>query len=367
MASTRNRLALLSVAALLALGAGCAHVREQKYDVVVPPPPEQPRYRLEWIYRSSEDYQTGGRLTDLLFGRQKASESHRLFKPVGVVSDGKGLVYVTDTAKPPRVEVFDDVKREVRMIGTEGPGQLQLPLGLALGPDGAIYVADARRKQVVVFGPDGGLRAAYGSKDTLERPTAVAVDGARGLLYVADTGGHRVQVFALAGGAQVRTIGQRGGRPGEFNYPEALALAKDGALYVVDAMNFRYQVFDADGRLVATHGSMGQEPGRFARPKAIALDADGNVYVSDAAFSNVQVFDAEGRLLIWLGGGGTAPGAFMLSEGVFVDEGDRVFVVDQQNQRVQRFHYLREARIETAPAATTPASTDGAGSKGGPP
>jgi DNA-binding beta-propeller fold protein YncE len=350
---------LLAAALLAALGSGCAHVREQKYDVVIPPPPEAPRYRLEWIYRGSDDYRTGGFLADLLFGKKSAAESHRLFKPVGVASDGKGLVYVTDTAKPPRVEVFDDVKKEVRTFGTEGEGQLLLPLGLALGPDETIYVADARRKQVVAFAPHGAVRGAYGSKETLERPACAAVDGDRGLLYVADTGAHRVQVFGLADGKLVRTIGKRGAGPGEFNFPESVAVAKDGSLYVVDTMNFRYQVFDRDGKFVAAHGALGQVPGTFARPKSIALDGEGHVYVSDAAFSNVQVFDAEGQLLIWIGGGGSAPGAFSLAEGVFVDSSDRVFIVDQQNRRVQRFRYLREARARTEPAG--PVATAGAG------
>jgi DNA-binding beta-propeller fold protein YncE len=358
---------LLAAALAVSLASGCAHQRDQKYDLVIPPPPETARYRLEWIYQGSDDYQTGGVTSDLLFGKQSAAETHRLFKPIGVVSDGKGLVYVTDTARPPRVEVFDDVKREVRMIGTEGQGQLLLPLGLALGPDGTIYVADALRKQVVAFAPDGAVRAAYGSKETLGRPTATAVDGERGLLYVADTSAHRVQVFSLAGGALLRTIGRRGSGPGEFNFPEALTVAPDGSLYVVDTMNFRYQVFDQEGKFLVAHGSIGQEPGRFARPKSIALDQDGHVYVSDAAFSNVQVFDAEGRLLIWIGGGGSIPGAFALAEGVFVDANDRVFVVDQQNRRVQRFHYLRETGAGPATPAPTPsqAQTKGSAEEGG--
>ena len=350
---------------LLALLAGCAHLPEQRYDVVVPAPPDPPRYRLEWVYRGSDDYRRSSALSDLLFGHVSAGESHRLAKPSSVVSDGRGLVYVSDTVKPPRIEIFDDVKKEVRMIGVEGPGQLQLPLGLALDPAGTIYVADARRRQALAFTPDGVLRATYGSGETLTRPTGVAVDAGRALLYVADTGGHRVQVFSLADGRLLRTIGHRGAGPGEFNYPEALAIGPGGALHVVDTMNFRYQVFDPDGRFVAEHGGLGQEPGRFARPKGIAVYAGGRVYVSDAAFNNVQVFDAEGRLLLWLGGPGLAPGSFQLAEGVFADGGDRVFVVDQLNQRVQRYRFLSGVAESAAPAATS--TPGGARQQGAPP
>lgn len=347
---------LLRVALLgLVVAVGCAH-RQQTYDLVIPPPPEPARYRLEFIYSGSSDYGGGSGVADALLGKKSAAESHNLFKPFAVVSDGKGLVYVSDTAKPPRIEIFDDVKKQVRLIGTEGEGRLVLPLGMALDSAGDLYVADAKQHAVFHYDGAGAFKGTYGSKETLDRPTAVAIDPTRNLLYVCDTGGHRVQVFALAGGALVRTVGKRGIKPGEFNFPEGLTVDRAGRLYVVDALNFRYQVFDADGKFLSTHGQMGQEPGSFARPKGIALDSDGHVYVSDAAFCNVQVFDAEGHLLIWIGGPGAAPGQFQLTEGIYVDAADRVFVVDQMNKRVQRFRYLPEANAPgAAQAATQPA------------
>lgn len=329
---------ILASLAVLPLVA-CAHVKEQTYDLLIPPPPEQPRYRLEHVYSGSAEYEAHG-VFDAIFGGKTASEQKQLFKPMDVVSDGKGLVYVSDTAKPPRIEVFDEVKKEVRFIGVEGKGHLLLPLGMGLDAEGNVFVADGKLRQVLQFAPDGKLLAAYGAAATLEVPTDAAVDPARKLLYVTDSKGHRVQVFSLADGKLVRTIGRRGNEPGQFNFPSSVAVANDGKVYVVDSLNFRYQVFDAEGNILATHGAIGQEPGTFARPKGIALDSEGHVYVSDAAFCNVQVFDQDGKLLIWFGAPGSQPGEFQLTEGVFVDGRDRVFVVDQMNKRVQRFAYL---------------------------
>ncbi len=349
------RLLGLALAGAAILSA-CAH-QHQKYDLVIPPPPEPARYRLEFIYSGSSDYEEGSKVADALLGKKSAAENHNLFKPFGVVSDGKGLLYVSDTAKPPRIEVFDDVKKEIRLVGTDGEGRLVLPLGLALDGAGDLFVADAKLRTVFRFDPTGRFRSAVGSKQTLERPSAVAVDDARHLLYVCDTGGHRVQVFDLQDGKLARTIGKRGSEPGQFNYPEGIAVGKDGRVYVVDALNFRYQVFDAEGKFLATHGQVGQEPGSFARPKGIALDSDGHVYVTDAAFGNVQVFDDEGRLLIWLGGPGGQPGQFQLAEGIAIDATDHLFVVDQMNKRVQRFAYLSEKTPVGATGATPPGST----------
>ena len=328
------------IATLFAALFACAHSNQQKYDVVIPPPPETARYKLEHIYTGSAEYDKSGAL-DAVFGSKSAVEQHQLFKPMDVASNGKGLVYVSDTAKPPRIEVFDEVKKEVRLIGVEGQGRLVLPLGMGLDPDGNLFVADGKLQQVIEFAPDGKFIASFGTKATLETPADAAVDSPRKLLYVADSKGHRVQVFSLADGKLVRTIGERGNDPGKFNYPSSVAVGKDGKLYVVDSLNFRYQVFDAEGKFLVTHGLIGQEPGSFARPKGIALDSENHIYVSDAAFCNVQVFDQEGKLLIWLGVPGSKPGEFQLIEGISIDSTDHVFVVDQMNHRVQRYAYLR--------------------------
>ena len=337
--------ALLACADLL----GCAHLSEQKYDLVVPPPPEPPRYKLEHIYSGSAEYEKHGVL-DAIFGGKTGTEQHQLFKPMDVASNGKGLVYISDTAKPPRIEVFDEVKHEVRLIGVEGEGRLVLPLGMGLDPEGNLFVADGKLQQVIEFAPDGRFIGVFGSKATLETPADAAVDPLRKLLYVADSKGHRVQVFSLVDKKLLRTIGERGNDPGKFNYPSSVAIGKDGKVYVVDSLNFRYQVFDAEGKFLLTHGLIGQEPGSFARPKGIALDSENHVYVSDAAFCNVQVFDQEGKLLIWLGAPGSKPGDFQLIEGISIDSTDHLFVVDQMNHRVQRYAFLKQPAVGAAAA-----------------
>ena len=344
-------LKLTAAASLVAALFGCAHIKEQKYDLVIPAPPEPPRYRLEHVYSGSAEYEKHGFL-DAIFGGKSATEQHQLFKPMDVASNGKGLVYISDTAKPPRIEVFDEVKKEVRLIGVEGEGRLVLPLGMGLGPEGNLFVADGKLRQVIEFAPDGKFLGAFGSAATLETPSDAAVDPERKLLYVVDSKGHRVQVFSLADRKLVRTIGERGNDPGKFNYPSSVALGKDGKVYVVDSLNFRYQVFDAEGKFLATHGAIGQEPGSFARPKGIALDSENHVYVTDAAFCNVQVFDQEGKLLIWIGAPGSKPGEFQLTEGIFIDSTDHVFVVDQMNQRVQRFAWLPQSPAPQVGART---------------
>lgn len=86
--------------------------------------------------------------------------------------------------------------------------------------------------------------------DVFGQVTALEMD-ARGRIYVVEGQAHEVRVFDAAG-RHVRTLGRKGGGPGEFDQPAA-AFWKDGDLWVVDQGNARFTVFDTAGTLVATH------------------------------------------------------------------------------------------------------------------
>lgn len=72
----------------------------------------------------------------------------------GVAMDAAGVVYVSDQADS-RVWVFGADGRSLRSIGRKGrgPGEFERPTGIAIGPDGRLYVRDITH--VSRFGPDG--------------------------------------------------------------------------------------------------------------------------------------------------------------------------------------------------------------------
>ena len=81
-------------------------------------------------------------------------------------------------------------------------------------------------------------------RDSLKRPTGLAIDAADRLLVV-DSGHDRVQVFA-PDGAYLSTIGgRRGGGTGGLLEPRGIAVAPDGKVLVADSFNHRVQVFQA--------------------------------------------------------------------------------------------------------------------------
>ncbi|HEV8145546.1 MAG TPA: hypothetical protein VGP79_04165 [Bryobacteraceae bacterium] len=126
--------------------------------------------------------------------------------------------------------------------------------GVAVGPDGTIYVSDQSAHRVMRVAPNGntdvfaGTGAAGFSGDggpatqaQLNRPVGLALDS-KGTLYIADRGNHRVR--AIASDGTIRTIAGSGvqGFAGDgetanfaaFNSPYGLAIDRTGAIYVGD-------------------------------------------------------------------------------------------------------------------------------------
>jgi hypothetical protein len=75
----------------------------------------------------------------------------------GIAMDARGVVYVSD-ASDGRIWVFDSLGRSQRAIGRKGngPGEFQAPTGIAIGPDGQLYVRDL--ELVTRFGVDPATR-----------------------------------------------------------------------------------------------------------------------------------------------------------------------------------------------------------------
>jgi DNA-binding beta-propeller fold protein YncE len=333
----RNLVRIFATAALLACLAGCATVKKE-VDIVWPLPPEEPKIKFVEILQSDKDVEKGGGLQNAILGDEK---KNALTRPYACAVDAEGRIFATDVG---RVFVFDKKNKKLSFIGDEAnTGKLAVPMGIALGKDGKVYVADSARKRVFVYDATWKLVTAFGKAGELDGPTGVAIDEKRGMLYVVDTKKHKILVYPLAGGDLLKTVGEgRGGEPGKMNYPTNLILDKEGNLYVTDTGNFRVQVFDPNGKIIRTLGAVGDKPGSFSRPKGIALDSEENLYIVDTAFNNIQVFNKKGDLLIFVGEGGFTPGRFNSPSGICISSDDKIVVDDGMNSRLQVLQYLSE-------------------------
>jgi sugar lactone lactonase YvrE len=70
--------------------------------------------------------------------------------------------------------------------------------------------------------------------------------GPNHLLYVADTGNHRIQAFDQSGDAVI-ILGSFGTQPGQFNAPEGITVDAEQQLYIADTQNHRVQKLAPDG------------------------------------------------------------------------------------------------------------------------
>ena len=349
----------LACGVLIALPAlGCAPTKpifpEVDPPIVWPPPPAAARIRYVGQLRSAADlkpppklFQTLG---DWLLGAPTPPE---LYGPRSVVCTTDGQrVWIADPGGR-CLHLFNLDRRAYRKVDRVGTIRLLTPVGVCLGPEETIFVCDAEDVAIHRLAADSGeLVESLTLSEEVHRPAAVRYDAAADELYVADVAGHDVKVLGRDGTLR-RTLGTRGARPGEFNFPCDVVLT-GGVVWVVDTGNYRVQGVSPMGEPLVAFGQAGDAPGDLALPKGVALDSDGHIYVVDGRFENIQVFDRRGQLLLVFGQEGTEPGQFWLPGGIFIDPQDRIWVCDSYNRRVQVFQYLRAPQAPGDAAQTLP-------------
>jgi hypothetical protein len=199
-----------------------------------------------------------------------------------------------------------------------------------------VLFTDSKLNQLFLLDQVRETLGLFKTDTKLNQPTGIAYSVLSNEIWVVETGAHRIQIFTEKG-ALVKSIGSRGSKPGEFNYPTAIWIDKNGKAYIIDSMNFRIQVFDSAGKLISVFGEPGDASGYFARPKGIAVDSFGNIYITDALFHTVQLFDLAGNYLYNFGEQGRAEGQFWMPSGIFIDENNFIYIADSYNSRIQVF------------------------------
>jgi NHL repeat len=85
---------------------------------------------------------------------------------------------------------------------------------------------------------------------------------------------------------------------GVFRQVTDMAWDAAGNTYISDGyINSRVAKIDKDGNWIKSWGEPGDGPGQFNVPHSIAVDAEGNIYVADRGNRRIQVFDGEGNVL----------------------------------------------------------------------
>src|ERR1039458_7328522 len=84
---------------------------------------------------------------------------------------------------------------------------------------------------------------------------------------------------------------------GRFRQVTDVAFGPDGDIFISDGyINSRIAKADKDGNWIKSWGNRGNKPGEFNNPHNIATDAKGDLYVADRGNRRIQVFDSDGKL-----------------------------------------------------------------------
>src|SRR5580692_9094591 len=134
-----------------------------------------------------------------------------------------------------------------------------------------IWVADKGSDMVIKFNPEGRVVMVFGRKQEASdegteplkhpKPPLPAVDGmfrqvtdmawdAAGNTYISD--GYINSRIAKVDnkGNWIKSWGEPGSQPGQFNVPHSIAVDAEDHVYVADRGNRRIQVFDGDGKFL---------------------------------------------------------------------------------------------------------------------
>jgi YYY domain-containing protein len=170
-----------------------------------------------------------------LAGERKAAVTE-LFGPRGVAAAPDGSVWVSDTGNK-RIVQYDGSLKLIRSIGKLGSGPLEFsePVGIAVGPSGSVYVADTGNHRIQILSAEGQfLRALPVPGWSVGIEPHLEVDG-KGVVYAADPAGNAVLEFDPSGNPRRRTTDDAGKT---FAKPTGIALdSKRAVLYVVNSGN----------------------------------------------------------------------------------------------------------------------------------
>lgn len=237
------------------------------------------------------------------------------------------------------------------LAGSAPNGSFNEPWGVAVGPDGSVYVSDTWNHRIQKFTKDGKFIKTWGqygqpvlelpeSASFLWGPRGIAVD-AKGQVFVADTGNKRIVVFDRDGN-YVTEFGTGGFDPGQFDEPVGIAISPSGTVYVTDTWNQRIQAFipneTGDFYVPTIQWDVNAWFGQSLDNKPfIAVGANENVFITDPENARVIEFKSNGEFVRTWGGFGSGPEEIGLAAGIAIDKSGFVWVTDAGNNRILRY------------------------------
>jgi sugar lactone lactonase YvrE len=264
--------------------------------------------------------------------------------PSGLAFDQSGNLFVSDTGNSTIREItaagvvstFAGVAGSSGFLdGAAGNAQFSSPLGIAVAPNGTIYVADSgnhciREISGGVVSTFAGSPGIWGSADgsgtnaQFNGPVGLAFDSGTNL-FVSDANNNTIRkitpngtvsTFAGAAGADGSTDGALANA--RFSSPAELAFDKKGNLFVADSLNQIIRKISTNGIVSTVSGAAGifgandgvNGAGRFYNPYGLAIGTAGGLMMTDTYNELVRAVLVPFKLLLQMSG---AAGAVTIS------------------------------------------------------
>ncbi|MHB8713942.1 MAG: NHL repeat-containing protein [Trichloromonadaceae bacterium] len=212
--------------------------------------------------------------------------------PMGMTVDSQGNLYVADPGTPAVYVFSSDRTAKVKMGSAE---IFEAPAYVAVNEKlDRVYVSDAKKHQIVVFNRAGQFQFAFGQQDevgetNLYSPQGVAI-APDGRVFVADMLNARIQSFD-ADGKPLSRFGVLGDHDSNFEYPKDLAFDSEGNLHIIDIRKAAMLTYSPDGKWLGYLGSgRTKNPVGFSLPVALALDNADRIYIVDRLNQRVAVW-----------------------------------------------------------------------------
>lgn len=237
-----------------------------------------------------------GETGELLF----AWGARQFVMPHGLNVDHEGNLWLTDVGLH-QIFKFTPEGKLLLSVGEAGvpgddEGHFNLPTDVAVFNDGSFCVSDGyKNTRIVKFNSAGRFVSTWGSKGAgpgeFQLPHGIATDG-EGRLYVCDRSNSRVQIFDAFGRFLSKWQGPHIGRP------YGVSVGPSGSVYIIDGGDpalpeterGKAVILDSEGKVLDTFGGPGPGAGRFQLGHDIAVGPDGAVYVAEGTGQRVQKF-----------------------------------------------------------------------------
>lgn len=249
------------------------------------------------------------------------TDGARYINPHGVVCDADGNLYVAlyngaiirkyDTTGHPTLFAGNGRTQHGLYEQPATTASIGQPNGMAMGQDGALYIADEANDVITKVTPDGQLylvagipgKEGYGgdhgiaANATFNDPWGLAF-GNEGTLFVADSKNNVVRKIDINGVVTTYAGTGKKGYDGDgeaataalLNTPKGLATDKEGNLYIADegnhtirkvAINGIIETIAGDGTKGSAENGIPAKEARLNHPRDVAIDANGSLWIID--------------------------------------------------------------------------------------